>query len=258
MTQTLKPFFTFYGGKYRLAPRYPDPECDMIVEPFAGSAGYSVRNHTRKVVLYDLDPIIVGVWDYLIHVSGDEILRLPLDVDHVDDLISFPQEARWLVGFWLTKGGSHPNKTPSSWVRNLRSEDRVKGNCWGAVIQGRLANQVDCIRHWKITQKSWDEIDIIPDSCTFVDPPYSGSPGKRYTHNQIDHDSLGFWCRDWPGQVIACDQVGATWLPFASIGVSKNNYKITGETTVEEGMWVKTRLEYERSLVDASFLGIVL
>ena len=35
----LKPFFTYYGGKYRAAPKYPEPVHGSIVEPFAGSAG---------------------------------------------------------------------------------------------------------------------------------------------------------------------------------------------------------------------------
>ena len=32
MTQPLLPFFTYFGGKYRAAPRYPEPAHDLIVE----------------------------------------------------------------------------------------------------------------------------------------------------------------------------------------------------------------------------------
>ena len=39
----LKPFWRYYGGKYRAAPAYPPPRLGTIVEPFAGSAGYSLR-----------------------------------------------------------------------------------------------------------------------------------------------------------------------------------------------------------------------
>ena len=49
---TMRPFFGFYGGKWRDAPKhYPFPEHDTIVEPFAGSAGYSVRYSDRNVIL---------------------------------------------------------------------------------------------------------------------------------------------------------------------------------------------------------------
>ena len=69
----MKPFFTYYGGKYRAAPKYPAPRHETIVEPFAGSAGYSVRHFARDVRLYDVDPIIVGVWSYLTRTPADEI-----------------------------------------------------------------------------------------------------------------------------------------------------------------------------------------
>ena len=35
----LKPFFTFYGSKWRVAPIYDSPMCEAIVEPFSGAAG---------------------------------------------------------------------------------------------------------------------------------------------------------------------------------------------------------------------------
>lgn len=65
----LKPFFTYFGGKYRLAPKYPKPMYNTIVEPFAGSAGYSLRYPEREVILNDLDPVISGIWEYLINVK---------------------------------------------------------------------------------------------------------------------------------------------------------------------------------------------
>jgi hypothetical protein len=37
----LKPFFNYYGGKWRVARRYAPPEHDLIIEPFAGAAGYA-------------------------------------------------------------------------------------------------------------------------------------------------------------------------------------------------------------------------
>ena len=74
----LKPFFTYFGGKYRAAPKYPTPEHDVIVEPFAGSAGYAMRHPHHKVILNDLDEKVAGTWEYLINVSEDEILSLPI------------------------------------------------------------------------------------------------------------------------------------------------------------------------------------
>lgn len=79
---TLKPFFTYFGGKYRVARRYPPPESETIIEPFAGAAGYSLRYPDADVILNDLDPVVAGTWDYLIHVSADEIRSLPSTTGH--------------------------------------------------------------------------------------------------------------------------------------------------------------------------------
>ena len=45
----LKPFWSFYGAKYNLAPKYPSPVGDSIVEPFAGSAQYSLLHYQKNV-----------------------------------------------------------------------------------------------------------------------------------------------------------------------------------------------------------------
>lgn len=31
----LRPFWSYYGGKWRIAERYPRPAFDRIIEPFA-------------------------------------------------------------------------------------------------------------------------------------------------------------------------------------------------------------------------------
>lgn len=56
----VKPFFSYFGGKWTLAPRYPKPEHGTIVEPFAGSAGYAIRYPDREVILVERAPVIEG------------------------------------------------------------------------------------------------------------------------------------------------------------------------------------------------------
>lgn len=65
------PFFTFYGGKWRAAPRYPSPIYNTIVEPFAGAAGYAVRYYERDIILIEKDPEIAALWRYLIAADRD-------------------------------------------------------------------------------------------------------------------------------------------------------------------------------------------
>lgn len=73
----LKPFFKFYGGKWRATNLYPEPRHNTLIEPFAGSAGYALNYAHLDVKLYDVDPIIVGIWDFLIHASMSDIMDLP-------------------------------------------------------------------------------------------------------------------------------------------------------------------------------------
>jgi len=205
----LRPFFSFFGSKWRVATKYPQPQHDLIIEPFAGGATFSLRYAERLIRLYDLDPVIVGVWDYLIHASAHEILALPADVAHVDDL-KVCQEARWLVGFWLNKGTTQPSKSPSRWMRDYQY--RQPGTYWGPTIRERIASQVSHIRHWTIKQASYDSIPSVA-ATWFVDPPYQEA-GRHFKFHNIDYPLLGEWCRCRSGQVIVCENQGATWLPF--------------------------------------------
>jgi site-specific DNA-adenine methylase len=79
----LRPFFSFYGGKWRAAPYYPTPQFNRVIEPFAGAAGYSTRHHERDVVLVEADPVIAGLWRWLIAAPSSEVLALPAVVSVV-------------------------------------------------------------------------------------------------------------------------------------------------------------------------------
>lgn len=215
-TPEVRVFFSYYGGKWRSAPRYPAPASETIIEPFAGSAGYALRHPHLDVRLFDSDPVVAGVWEYLIGVSSGEIMRLPATVEHVDDL-TLPTEAKHLIGFWLNKGMTHPCKQPSAWVRS-----GIRPNsAWGEAIRFRIASQLQFIRHWSITcGPYWDAPDIT--ATWFIDPPYASRVGQRYRHSKIDFDALAAWCKTRRGQAIVCEQDGADWLPFKSLGAVKS------------------------------------
>jgi hypothetical protein len=212
----LRPFWRYYGGKWRNAPHYPAPIHDTIVEPFAGAAGYSLRYPDRRVILVDRNPIIAGIWRYLIAVSADEVRRLPdiPDGGTVDD-IDAPQEARWLAGFWCNSAVVQPCKRPSKWA--LRGADTPHWGGWNHRSRERIASQVDRIRHWRIIEGEYhDAPDIV--ATWHVDPPYQGRAGRHYPHQPADFDALGDWCQTRRGQVMVCEQEGADWLPFRPLG----------------------------------------
>ena len=229
-----RPFFCYYGGKWRAAPHYPKPEHDVIVEPFAGAAGYSTRYFDRQVLLFDVDPVIVGVWSYLIKASTAEIMALP-DVDErgVDALPStVPQEAKWLIGFSLNKGTAKPCKVPSSWMR----EGKAPASWWGPQLREKLAKQAEGIRHWVVEQRSYLELPLAP-ATWFVDPPYQGKAGRIYRHSEIDYENLAAWCRSLPGQPIVCEAEGATWLPFRTFRTIKASLSKRGGKQSHEVIW---------------------
>lgn len=209
------PFFTYYGGKWRVAPKYPAPLQDRIIEPFGGSAGYSLRYPEREVWINDGDPIIAGTWDYLVAATEREILDLPdLQPGQTVDDLDVPQEARWLIGWWLNKGSAQPKRRPSSFMLN----HPAGGPYWGSSIRKRIAGQLQAIRHWTITNYDYEELPANWVSSWFVDPPYEYA-GKHYRHGSegIDFPRLGRWCEyvaDMGSQIIVCEADSASWLPF--------------------------------------------
>jgi len=239
----LRPFFSYYGSKHRMAGRYPQPVTGTIIEPFAGSAGYALWHHRSRVILLDANPIVAGVWSFLINAREEEVLRIPLlapDED-VEDLGGVAVEARHLVGFWLRRAAAHPARRPSAWMRQAaRVHDGRRDSCfWGEDVRAVIAGQQKFIRHWSVRCASYsDAPDLTAD--WFVDPPYQGRPGQQYRRwgsNHLDYDSLGRWCVARRGQVIVCEAEGADWLPFGHLhtGTGTQGTHRTGIT--HEAMW---------------------
>lgn len=229
----LRPFFGYYGGKWKNAVKhYPVPSFSRIVEPFAGSAGYSLRYADREVVLCEIDPILAAVWKYLIAVKPKEILDIPdfpSDGD-VEDL-KICQEAKWLVGFWLNRGVTSPRRSPSRWMK----EGVRPGSFWGERVRRTIASQVDAIRHWKVYNVSYLQCPLSKAATWFVDPPYEvAGRHYRFGSSQINYSALAEWCKSRPGQVIVCENDGANWLPFMQLADVKTTRR---DTRSEEVYW---------------------
>jgi site-specific DNA-adenine methylase len=213
----------YYGAKNRIASKYPTPIYDTIIEPFAGSAGYSLHHHQKKVILIEKDEKTFGALNYLIKAKPEEIMSLPL-LSSDDDLraINLPDEAKWLIGFWVNNGVATPANKLSKWAIEA-------GDCsqyWSEKCRRRLASCSEKIKHWKIMHGSFE---IAPDmeATWFIDPPYQNA-GKYYkcSSKDLDFTFLSNWCRSRRGQAIVCENMGANWLPFKEFcvmdGASKN------------------------------------
>ncbi len=198
--------FGYYGSKSKIAKLYPYPQFETLIEPFAGSARYALHgeNWKRKVKLFDLDNRICMVWDYLIRVSEYEILALP-DIPNGAHLDTFKltQEQKLLIGCCI-QSASGFRKTASK-VGNFNTWNRDKN---------RIAKTLHKVRHWTIENKGFSDIDN-EIATWFIDPPYE-KKGIYYkcSSKKINFQDLANWTKSRTGQVIACENLGATWLPF--------------------------------------------
>jgi site-specific DNA-adenine methylase len=224
----LRQFFSYFGSKVALAKHYPAPEFDTIIEPFAGSAGYACLYHERDVRLFDIDPVIVGIWEYLIAASERDILGLPLDVAGVKML---SKAERDFIGFWNVRCGSHPQHQPTPWSLS----GLYPSSFWSERTRVRIAGQVEKISHWKVTQGSYAAIPNAP-ATWFIDSPYEAQ-GKRYAFGSsgIDYAHLAAWVRERSGQKIVCEDAAATWLPFTPLYENRTVKYNKAKRTISEG-----------------------
>jgi len=226
----LKTFFSYFGSKYRIAKLYPKPKYDTIVEPFAGSAGYSLRYPHKRIILNDIDSNVTTVWNYLIHVSEEEILSLPDIKQHIDEVSYLPFEAQLFIRFWLTKACGRPRKTLSKWVRDGISTSGF----WGKQVRKQVASQLQYIRHWEVLNTSYEQLDTVLGNIQatwFIDPPYEHSISKEYAYNTIDYYKLALWIHQRKGESIVCEKENAHWLPFnyLTAGYTSHNNNVSHE-----------------------------
>jgi site-specific DNA-adenine methylase len=199
--------WSYFGSKSKTAKRYPVPKYKTIVEPFAGSAQYSLfgDNWKRNIILCDKYKPIVTIWDYLINKATKEmILGLPdlKDQDNVNNY-SLSEAEKYLIGFCINRGSAHPKLTASRF--NSWNKDKI----W-------IANNLHKVKQWKIVDGSYEDLPNI-EATWYIDPPYQ-SAGKWYdsqcSNKSIDYQKLAEYCKTRKGQVIVCENIEADWLPF--------------------------------------------
>lgn len=206
----MKPFFSYFGSKYKLSKEYGEPRHDLVIEPFAGSAAYSVFWEPKQVILIDKSPVIVSIWNYLINASEKEIMDLPTEFDVIADL-GLEWGAENLIGFWAAKGKVTPARRKSKWGKQYANSKDCK--VWGEPVKERLAAQLPKIKHWKCFEGHYNSFFNNKTAHWFIDPPYLVA-GKRYPHKVDDYSALAEWARQRKGFVQVCENEGADYLPF--------------------------------------------
>ena len=200
-----------FGSKSASAYRYPEPRHDLIIEPFAGGAGYALLHHRKRVLLLDVDPDVINVWKYLIGATTEEIMGLPLILPEQDVADLKCSEGGRLLISWCLNQTATPRKKLSSW--GVFHGDRA---CyWGARRRKQSAVIAARVKHWRAELADYR---TAPDAeaTWFIDPPYMDG-GSHYRHSHVDYSELSAWCRSRRGQPIVCERAGATWLPFSPL-----------------------------------------
>jgi site-specific DNA-adenine methylase len=212
--------FSYYGSKSKVVHLYPSPKFSKIIEPFAGSARYSLKYFDRDVLLVDTYPVIVDLWKWLQKATPADILCLPeMHEGQSLDCFDIPKEAKYLIGFCINGGSAQPKKTMkdfSTWNENRRA----------------IANSLYKIKHWKIELGDYRNIPN-QEATWFIDPPYQFG-GEWYVKNNkhINYPALGDWCKSRDGQIIVCENTKADWLPFYTMR------EMTGSIhTTTEAIW---------------------
>jgi len=194
--------FYFYGRKKQLAKHYPAPNHDVIVEPFAGSAAYSLHNENwrRDVVLVERDERVADVWRWLIKDArpADITALPPLRVgERSSEFLHIVHAATKMAFAYKTI------KVTQVLERNWEISRRV------------MAASVHKVKHWTII---CGDYSLAPDieATWFVDPPYKGDPGMGYAHSSddLDYGELAGWILSRRGQTIACEGPNGDYLPF--------------------------------------------
>ncbi len=198
--------FGYFGAKHANAHKYQAPKHDLIVEPFAGAAGYSCywleRDPTKRALLIEKDPRIVDAWQRILTSTPETIMAWPLP-------ITGSQSSDTIV---LALGGDniplpgHTRKVSSRSVKDFASVRyriaRMRASI-GDSIRVQLGDYTDAVN----VESSW-----------FVDPPYQHQ-GHRYLYGSatIDYTALGQWVAARKGQTLVCEAAPADWLPFKPV-----------------------------------------
>jgi hypothetical protein len=211
------PFFKWFGSKWLSARRYPPPAHRIIVEPFAGSAGYACNYPDCDVVLWDDDENVNSLWAWLIaHATPADVLNIPVGLPVGTDILSLGLS---LGQSLLLKHWQRTNNVGSCWTTSPWGH--LPGQ-WTESKRRHIAEELQAIKHWMVAPSSY-YVDV--PATWFIDPPYVWN--YRYNERKLGHfDNRGIASLvdtiDRRSLVIVCEAASRSdgrlpdYLPFIS------------------------------------------
>ena len=105
--------FSYYGSKSKIVHLYPTPKFDKIIEPFAGSARYSLKHWTKDVLLIDKYEIVVNIWNWLKQCNENDIKKLPIlkRGDNLKNYAYLAEIEKQFLGFLIQEAQGQPRNS---------------------------------------------------------------------------------------------------------------------------------------------------
>jgi hypothetical protein len=156
------PLFKWFGSKWSASKHYPPPLHDFVIEPYAGSAGYSLRHSDRQVSLYEANPLLQKLWQWIIEEAEPrDVLQIPLGLAVKTDIsaLDLSEGQKLLLKHWQRTNNVGNCWTVSPW-------GHLPGQ-WTANTRARVAREIECVKHWKFEKPSYRKV-----ATYFLDPPY--------------------------------------------------------------------------------------
>lgn len=228
------PLFKWFGSKWQGSKHYPAPQFSVIAEPFAGSAGYSLRWGAEKTVLIaESNPNLQKLWCWLIGPDSTEaaIREIPIGVKEGTDIrdLGLSDGQALLLKHWQRTNNVGPSWTISPWGN--------KPGQWTANTRARVAEEVSAVKRWRFFDSERGLFLNHNSSFTlFVDPPYQYN--YQYGSAPIDYQELGIRLRSLSlAQLIVCEADCAktgrrpSWLPFEPFRKQVTSRRKEGNST---------------------------
>lgn len=198
------PLFKWFGSKWQSARRYPEPEHETIIEPFAGGAGYSLNYCDRNVFVADSDPNLFELWSWLIWgASSGDVRDIPIGVPAGTDIrtLNLNRGQQLLFKHWQRTNNVGDCWTISPW-------GHLPGQ-WTANTRARVAEEIHAVKHWLTFCTIDQPWSGLGPATWFIDPPYQYNYRYRGDLPAFDHAGLAHdvGTIDPASQVIACEAV---------------------------------------------------
>lgn len=213
------PLFKWFGSKWLSSKTLPQPQHPLIVEPFAGGAGYSLRHAAHAVCLVEADEHVHNLWQWLIEQATEQDIQdIPIGLPEGADIRNLGLSAGQQL---LLKTWQRTNNVGNCWTVSPWGN---KPGQWTANTRARVASEFHEVKHWRMLGR--DALFCMRhfnlEATWLIDPPYLFN--YQYRQPPIDYTELADLIRQKRGQRIVCEAVcpktGSvpSWLPFEPFG----------------------------------------